>query len=105
MYRQSGLLIQFEAGTEAAGDIRADKKSWSSKRTFMPFSKARSRASFAFSPVMSWVLGSIPWATICREKRIPDGMDIPQELSRRQDRLQAIAEAKTKIEERAARRR
>ena len=38
-----------------------------------------------------------------REK-IPDGMDIPQELCRRQDRLQAISEAKTKIEERAAER-
>ena len=38
-----------------------------------------------------------------REK-IPDGMDIPQELRRRQDRLQAISEAKTKIEERAAER-
>ena len=46
---------------------------------------------------------------ICRaekadSEKIPDGMDIPQELSRRQDRLQAIAEAKVKIEERAARR-
>jgi transposase len=37
-------------------------------------------------------------------KKIPDGMDIPKELYRRQDRLQAIAEAKTKIEERAAER-
>jgi transposase len=37
-------------------------------------------------------------------KKIPDGMDIPKELCRRQDRLQAIAEAKTKIEERAAER-
>jgi hypothetical protein len=37
-------------------------------------------------------------------EKIPDGMDIPQELSRRQDRLQAIAEAKAKIEERAAQR-
>ena len=31
-------------------------------------------------------------------------MDIPAELSRRQDRLAAIAQAKTKIEERAAQR-
>jgi transposase len=37
-------------------------------------------------------------------EKIPDGMDIPQELCRRQDRLQAIAEAKAKIEERAAQR-
>ena len=37
-------------------------------------------------------------------EKIPDGMDIPQELSRRRDRLQAIAEAKAKIEERAAQR-
>ncbi|MGC2064134.1 MAG: IS1182 family transposase [Thermodesulfovibrionales bacterium] len=37
-------------------------------------------------------------------EKIPDGMDIPQELLRRQDRLQAIAEAKIKIEERAAER-
>jgi transposase len=35
---------------------------------------------------------------------IPDGMDIPEELSRRQDRLHAIAEAKAKIEERAEQR-
>lgn len=37
-------------------------------------------------------------------EKIPDGMDIPQELCRRQDRLQAIAEAKAKIEERATQR-
>ena len=37
-------------------------------------------------------------------EKIPDGMDIPQELCRRQDRLQAIAEAKAKIEGRAAQR-
>lgn len=35
---------------------------------------------------------------------IPDGMDIPEELSRRQDRLQAIVEAKAKIKERAEQR-
>lgn len=32
---------------------------------------------------------------------IPDGMDVPEELSRRQDRLRAITDAKRKIEERA----
>lgn len=32
---------------------------------------------------------------------IPDGMDIPDELARRQDRLAAIAEAKVKIQQRA----
>jgi transposase len=37
-------------------------------------------------------------------EKIPDGMNIPQEVCRRQDRLQAIAEAKAKIEERAAQR-
>ena len=35
-------------------------------------------------------------------ERTPDGMDIPKELSRRQDRLVAIAKAKEKIEQRAA---
>jgi len=35
---------------------------------------------------------------------IPEGMDIPEELCRRQDRLEAIAQAKIKIEERAAQR-
>lgn len=35
---------------------------------------------------------------------IPDGMDIPEELSRRQDRLAAIAKAKDQIEQRAAER-
>ncbi len=34
----------------------------------------------------------------------PDGMDIPKELHRRQDRLNAIAQAKATIEERAAKR-
>jgi transposase len=34
----------------------------------------------------------------------PEGMDIPEELSRRQDRLVAIAEAKEKIEQRAVER-
>ncbi len=35
---------------------------------------------------------------------IPDGMDIPEELTRRQDRLTAIAEAKKKVEQRATER-
>jgi transposase len=35
---------------------------------------------------------------------IPDGMNIPEELTRRQDRLAAIAEAKQEIERRAAKR-
>jgi transposase len=35
---------------------------------------------------------------------VPEGMDIPEELSRRQDRLAAIAEAKAKIEQRASER-
>ena len=37
-------------------------------------------------------------------EKVPDGMDIPEELRRRQDRLKAIAEAKIKIEDRAAER-
>jgi transposase len=37
-------------------------------------------------------------------EEIPEGMDIPEELCRRQDRLDAIAQAKVKIEERAAQR-
>lgn len=37
-------------------------------------------------------------------EEIPDEMDIPAELSRRQDRLDAIAQAKEKIEEWAAQR-
>ena len=37
-------------------------------------------------------------------EEIPDEMDIPEELGRRQDRLDAIAQAKTKIEQRAAER-
>ena len=37
-------------------------------------------------------------------EEIPTDMDIPAELSRRQDRLDAIAQAKAKIEERAAQR-
>jgi hypothetical protein len=35
---------------------------------------------------------------------VPDGMSLPDELKRREDRLAAIAEAKTKIEARAAER-
>ncbi len=37
-------------------------------------------------------------------EQISEGMDIPEELCRRQDRLEAIAQAKLKIEERAAQR-
>lgn len=37
-------------------------------------------------------------------EEIPEGMDIPEELCRRQDRLDAIAQAKAKIKERAAQR-
>jgi transposase len=35
---------------------------------------------------------------------VPDGMDVPAEIARRQDRLSAIAQAKAKIEQRAAER-
>jgi hypothetical protein len=35
---------------------------------------------------------------------VPDGMDVPAEIARREDRLSAIAQAKTKIEQRAAER-
>jgi transposase len=35
---------------------------------------------------------------------IPDGMDVPAEIARREDRLSAIAQAKAKIEQRAAQR-
>ena len=34
-------------------------------------------------------------------KKIPDGMNLPEEIARREDRIKAIAEAKTKIEGRA----
>ena len=37
-------------------------------------------------------------------QEIPEGMDVPEELRRRQDRLDAIAQAKMKIEHRAAER-
>jgi transposase len=37
-------------------------------------------------------------------EEIPEGMNVPEELRRRQDRLDAIAQAKVKIEERAAER-
>jgi transposase len=35
---------------------------------------------------------------------VPDGMDVPAEIARREDRLNALAQAKAKIEERAAER-
>ena len=35
---------------------------------------------------------------------LPDGMDVPEEIARREDRLSAIAQAKAKIEQRAAKR-
>lgn len=35
---------------------------------------------------------------------LPDGMDVPAEIARREDRLSAIAQAKAKIEQRAAQR-
>ena len=38
------------------------------------------------------------------DAEVPEGMDIPAELARREDRLKAIAAAKAKIEERAAER-
>ena len=34
-------------------------------------------------------------------EKIPDGMNLPEEIARREDRIQAIAEAKAKIEARA----
>jgi len=38
------------------------------------------------------------------DAKVPEGMDIPEELKRREVRLQAIAEAKKKLEQRAAER-
>jgi len=38
------------------------------------------------------------------DAEVPEGMDIPAELARREERLKAIAEAKAKLEERAAER-
>ena len=38
------------------------------------------------------------------DAEVPEGIDIPAELKRREDRLKAIAEAKAKIEARAAER-
>lgn len=35
---------------------------------------------------------------------VPDGMDVPAEIARREDRFSALAQAKTKIEQRAAER-
>ena len=35
---------------------------------------------------------------------VPDGMDVPAEIARREDRLHALAQAKAKIEQRAAER-
>ena len=37
-------------------------------------------------------------------EKIPDGMNLPEEIARREDRLKAIASARAKIEERAAER-
>lgn len=34
-------------------------------------------------------------------KQVPDGMDVPQEIARRQERLAALDEARRKLEERA----
>ena len=35
------------------------------------------------------------------EQTIPDGMSLPEEIARREDRIKAIAAAKTRIEQRA----
>lgn len=40
-------------------------------------------------------------ATAADNEEIPDGMNLPDEIARREDRIRAIVEAKTKIEERA----
>jgi transposase len=40
-------------------------------------------------------------AAAADNEKLPDGMNLPDEIARREDRIRAIAEAKTKIEERA----
>ena len=40
-------------------------------------------------------------AAAADNEKIPDGMNLPDEIARREDRIRAIVEAKTKIEERA----
>lgn len=40
-------------------------------------------------------------AAAADNEKIPDGMNLPAEIARREDRIRAIAKAKTKIEERA----
>jgi len=44
------------------------------------------------------------WAEAADQAAIPDGMSVPEELRRREDRLAAIAQAKAEIEARAAER-
>ena len=41
------------------------------------------------------------WAEAADNEKIPDGMNLPEEITRREDRLKAIAAAKTKIEDHA----
>lgn len=43
-------------------------------------------------------------AESCDAQALPDGMDVPAEIARREDRLSAIANAKAKIEQRASER-
>ena len=45
--------------------------------------------------------GSKVQANASKHKALPDGLDLPTEVARREDRLQALAAAKAKIEERA----
>src|SRR5689334_10167347 len=65
--------------------LSATNGSWKSKRSYKPKSP-----------------NCLPWPS--RPIAPPEGMDLPQELARREDRLQAIAEAKAVLEARAAER-
>lgn len=66
---------------------------------------------------LSWAHANKIEAQLCQEVKTllalaeksdrsatPDGMDVPAEIARREDRLSAIAQAKAKIEQRAAER-
>jgi len=97
------LLIAQQTGIMKLGTVSLDGtkvKANASKHKALSYSHACKLEE----QLKSEVTELLRQAEIADQTDLPDGMNIPEELSRRTERLRAIADAKTEIERRAAER-
>ena len=94
------LLIAHTLGVAKLGNVALDGskiKANASKHSALSYGHIKKLEA----QLKAEVAKLLALAEIADNEKIPDGMNLPDEIARREDRLQAIAQAKTKIEARA----